>query len=287
MQKRHESRILWGSVKHRRTVPTEHSFAYLMAFFSLDIDSLDDLELSERMFGHNRWGFYSIYDEDYLSGQGSLREKVERILANQGASRAPNQILLLTMPRLCGYVFNPVSFFVCFDSDGHVMAMLTQVNNTFGETNIYPLISEPRGLPVSWKFSKKFFVSPFFDSDGEYEVTLHDIGCGVRIDVDLYREGERVFESTLQGEGVVLDSGVIFKTALKYSFSQVLTMTRIHIQALFLYFRVGVCPFQKPRPTDVDTIRSQQNWIHNVRLRLLAYLKRVKEKKTELTKRGL
>lgn len=287
MHERHESMIHWGSVKHRRTAPAEHSFAYSMAFFSLDIDRFNDCEGAERMFCHNRWGFYSIYDGDYLSGQGTLRDKVERILVHQGVSKPPEQILLLTMPRLCGYVFNPVSFFVCLDAEGQIIAMLTQVNNTFGETHIYPLISKRSELPVSWRFPKKFFVSPFFDSEGEYEVTLHDIGRNLRVDVDLYRDGKRVFESTLLGEGVRFDASAVVKTALKYSFSQVLTMTRIHIQALFLYFRVGVCPFQKPRPTDVDTIRSQQNWIHNVRLRLLAYLKRVKEKKTELTKREL
>lgn len=285
MHKRHGSVILWGSVKHRRTVPTEHTFSYPLAFFSLDIDSLGDHEIRARMFSHNRWGFYSIHDEDYLPGRGDLRQKVESMLSQRGASRTPDQILLLTMPRLCGYVFNPVSFFVCFDSEGQVFAMLTQVTNTFGETHVYPLISNGGALPVSWKFSKKFFVSPFFDSEGEYEVRLTDVGGSLWIDVDLYREGERVFESTLKGEGVAINSAAILKTALKYSLSQFLTMTRIHIQALFLYFRAGACPFEKPRPSDVDTIRSQQNWIHNVRLRLLAYLKRLRERKIELNER--
>ena len=46
----------------------------------------------------------------------------------------------MTMPRMLGYVFNPVSFWFCRDRAGALRAVLCEVNNTFGET---PLLSGP------------------------------------------------------------------------------------------------------------------------------------------------
>ena len=40
----------------------------------------------------------------------------------------------MTMPRMLGYVFNPVSFWFCRDRAGALRAVLCEVNNTFGES---------------------------------------------------------------------------------------------------------------------------------------------------------
>jgi DUF1365 family protein len=42
-------------------------------------------------------------------------------------------IRLLTMPRMLGYVFNPLSVYFCYHRAGALAAIMYEVNNTFGE----------------------------------------------------------------------------------------------------------------------------------------------------------
>jgi cyclopropane-fatty-acyl-phospholipid synthase len=202
-----------------------------------------------------------------------LRERVERILRELGYDISPRRITLVTMPRYVGYVFNPVSFFACFDSEERVVAFITQVNNTFGETHVYPLICEPTQLPVTWRFSKDFFVSPFFDTEGDYEVILKEEGQTLTIEVNLEKEKKRAFSATLRGVAEPLTRRRLWQVVRRYPLTTFLTMPRIHLQALTLYFAVRTCPFKKPTPNHPYTIRSRQNIIHKARLALLSLMR--------------
>jgi len=209
------------------------------------------------------------------SGQshGGVREKTERILRQQGVTTVPARMTLVTMPRLFGYVFNPVSFVICFDRDNKVSACITQVNNTFGETHLYPLVCEPSEMPVTWRFPKKFFVSPFFDTEGEYTVIVGSEGARLSLQVDLYKQGQQVFSALLEGAAKPLTRLNLVVTLITFPLTQLLTMPRIHLQALFLFFKAKATPWTKPQPSDPYTIRSRQNIIHRARLWLLSVLR--------------
>jgi DUF1365 family protein len=282
MPKRHQeseprSAISYGEVAHWRAVPKEHSFSYPIFSFLLDLDELEAMSFRSRLFGVNRWSVFSIVYADYLSGKGTLREDVERVLREQGREHMPARITLITMPRFFGYVFNPVSFFACFDAEDRIIALITEVHNTFGEAHIYPLTCEPTSVPVEWKFPKEFFVSPFFDLQGEYSLCVESVASELSIRVDLAREGQRVFSATLRGSARPLTLGRLMQTLIRYPLTSLLTMPRIHGQALRLFFRVGACPFEKPQPHHPCTIRSRQNIIHRARLALLSLLRKARE----------
>jgi cyclopropane-fatty-acyl-phospholipid synthase len=238
----------------------------------LDVDQLPKLNCRPFLFAYDRWAICSVKSGDYLTGGGDLRQKVEQALIARGIANSPARILLVTMPRICGYVFNPVSFFVCFNEQGLITACITQVNNTFGETHIYPLVTEPKGLPIAWSFAKEFFVSPFFDTKGEYFVALNQIDSGLDIEVDLWKEGEKAFGSSLRGDPVPFSRANLLKTLIIFSWNVLLTMPRIHLQALVLFFGRGAVPHQKPKPSSSDTVRYRQNVIHRIRLGFLSIL---------------
>jgi cyclopropane-fatty-acyl-phospholipid synthase len=247
-----------------------------MLTLQLDVDELESKTLDSALFGYNCWRICSVWARDYLTGTESLRSRVESIVQRHGVREAPARITLVTMPRYFGYVFNPVSFFICFDSSDSVVACITQVHNTFGECHIYPLVCDPSSIPVSWRFDKKFFVSPFFDSQGEYALTLRGEGHHLTIQVDLHKGPKQVFSATLDGSAVRLSKTNLFKALARYPFALLLTMPRIHMQALALFFRARAQPFLKPKPSDPYTIRSNQNSIHRARLTLLSLLRRVR-----------
>jgi cyclopropane-fatty-acyl-phospholipid synthase len=244
-----------------------------MVTLQLDVDELERLVIGPRLFAFNKKAVCSVWTSDYLIGEGSLRQRVEGSIGQQGVTERPSRITLVTMPRLFGYVFNPVSFLICFDAQGKVIACVTQVNNTFGETHLYPLVCSPSAMPVTWQFPKKFFVSPFFDTEGNYTVILGDEGKRLSVQVDLEKQGSRVFSAILEGEAKPLTRLNLITTLAVFPLTQLLTMPRIHLQALFLFFKVRATPFLKPKPSDPYTIRSQQNIIHRLRLGLLSLLR--------------
>jgi cyclopropane-fatty-acyl-phospholipid synthase len=267
------SRVVWGSVGHWRKAPREHSFTYPVFTFQFDLDELPTLSIAPRLLALERRAVFTVRGSDYLNGEGSLREKVERILHDNGCATRPARIALVTSPRYFGYVFNPVSFFACFDDNDKVIGLITQVNNTFGETHVYPLVCEPSEMPVQWRFSKGFFVSPFFDMEGTYEVVLEGEGESLGVRVDLHREGELAFSATLRGEGAPITRRQLFATLRKFPVTSLLTMPRIHGQAMQLYFKARAHVYKRPIPSSPYTIRSRQNIVHRCRLGLLSLLK--------------
>lgn len=275
------SSLSWGEVKHWRAGPREHDFAYPIFTFELDVDELPSLSVWPRLFGFGRRAVFSIWTDDYLSGEGGIRERVERVLREHGQAACPHRITLITMPRYFGYVFNPVSFFACFDEEGNVLGLITQVNNTFGETHVYPLACSAQPAPVTWRFPKEFFVSPFFDRSGDYTVTLEQEGSRLGIRVDLERGGEPAFSATLRGEAQPISARRIWATIRNYPVTSLMTMPRIHGQALALYYKAKATPYPRPEPASGYTIRSRQNIIHRARLALLWLLRACRRKRTE------
>ena len=45
--------------------------------------------------------------------------------------------MLITMPKVLGYIFNPVSFYLCLDLEKQLRAVIAEVHNTFGEQHSY------------------------------------------------------------------------------------------------------------------------------------------------------
>ncbi|MEY4670045.1 MAG: hypothetical protein RL518_2744 [Pseudomonadota bacterium] len=271
-----KSRIVWGDVGHWRKSPREHSFTYPVFTFAFDVDELSTLAIAPRLVAFEKRAIFSVRSADYLEGEGSLREKVERLLKAHGYDEKPARITLITSPRYFGYVFNPVSFFACFDANENVLGLITQVNNTFGDTHVYPLVCAPSSKPVVWRFSKDFFVSPFFNMEGTYEVALESEGDHLSIRVDLHREGEKIFAATLRGEGASLSRRQVFATLRKFPITSLLTMPRIHGQAMQLYFKAHAGVYTRPEPHSSYTIRSKQNIIHRARLALLSLLQKAR-----------
>jgi cyclopropane-fatty-acyl-phospholipid synthase len=271
-----KSRVVWGSVAHWRKAPREHSFTYPVFTFAFDVDELSILSIAPRLLAFEKRAVLSVWSADYLAGEGGLREKVERVLQGQGCHEKPARITLITSPRYFGYVFNPVSFFACFDSSNRVIGLITQVNNTFGDTHVYPLVCSPSDMPAVWRFSKDFFVSPFFNMEGTYEVALESEGKELSIRVDLHKEGEKAFAANLRGEGRPLSRRQVFATLRKFPITSLLTMPRIHGQAVGLYFKAHAHVYTRPEPTSSYTIRSKQNIIHRGRLALLSLLRKAR-----------
>ncbi len=252
------SRIFSGEVVHHRLGPVEHRFTYPAYFYALDLDELPALDREVRGFGYNRASVASIRDRDYLDpGWESIRDKLHVRLRAAGLDEAVGRVVLVTSARYLGHVFNPVSFYLCHGQDGELRAVVAEVNNTFGDRHLYLLSDVQRGSEGgAWlaQADKEFFVSPFFDVSGRYRFAISDEGGRMNLSVNLEREGGMVLRARLAGKGVPLTTRTLWRTLLRFPFSVLLVLPRIHWQAAKLYFRKKLPIHRRPQPRSAMTI---------------------------------
>lgn len=249
--------ILDAQVVHARTRPKHNRFRYRVYYLCLRLSDWDSLA-QMRFLSLDRFNLFSLHGKDYFSEAGtSPQQWIRTLLATWGVTKADGEIVLMTMPRVLGYAFNPVSFWFCLDRAGGVRAVLADVTNTFGERHAYLLHHEDQ-RPIDqddWLQSDKVFhVSPFLEIRGSYRfrVAYQQERIGVWIDHD-------------DGDGVMLHTSVVGTlqplsgTALLHRFfsAPLVTLkviTLIHYQALRLFLK-GIRYHCKPLPPATEISR--------------------------------
>lgn len=251
------SRLYIAHAMHARYTPVAHRFCYPVFTFAFDLDELPMLDREVCGFGYNRSALMSLHDRDYLRGDGTIRERLMRLLQEMGCDDDVVRTELLTLPRLFGHVFNPVSFYYCYRADGSVRCVVAEVNNTFGERHFY-VLPDPEGrptqFPMRFRHEKQFHVSPFNDRRGQYEFCLSALGPDLRVTIDLVRDGGKVLTAMLWGRAVPLDTRTLWGQVLRHPLRIVSNLPRILWQAGLLYFRRKLPLHPKPPPAHPLTL---------------------------------
>jgi DUF1365 family protein len=243
-------------VLHRRFTPRAHRFLYRIFMFALDLDELATLHEKLRLFSLNRRNLYSFREQDYLPVQEpvhnssginppsatgdpqSLKARVVAYLAGRGIDLSGGRVMLVTLPRVAGYLFNPVSFYFCRDRSGQPVAALAEVTNTFREMKPFVLGPETReGNAFALRTPKYFYVSPFTDMDVAFDFVLRDPAEQLSVQIDDYDAGRRTLTSTLTGRRHELTDGALTWFTLKYPLITLRVIALIHWHALLLYLK--------------------------------------------------
>ncbi|HPU50730.1 MAG TPA: DUF1365 domain-containing protein [Burkholderiaceae bacterium] len=241
-------RLVFGEVLHRRLRPSDHAFRYPVFYVRVPVHHLDGSARGNWLFGLNRPALLSFRESDHGDGRGCAAW-VRSQLADAGIA-ADGPLWLYTFARVLGYVFKPVSFWHCHDRDGRLMAVLAEVNNTFGERHAY-LLSDPSGAPLrrgqTLRAEKAFHVSPFNEVIGGYRFRFMDTAERTVARVEHHDEAGPVLLTSLSGRPERLSRRHCWRALLRYPLFTLGVIARIHWQALRL-FAQGV-PFQsKPAP---------------------------------------
>ena len=161
-----EPQLALGRVRHRRLRPADHAFDYPTWFLLLPMRRLRAQPWPA--LNRNRFGWLSFHDGDHGDGRADSLAWLEGLLAQAGL-QADGEVWLHTYPRLLGYAFKPVSFWYCHGADGGLVAIVAEVNNTFGARHCYLL--QGAGL-LGWgrefTATKAMQVSPFCRVEGRY-----------------------------------------------------------------------------------------------------------------------
>jgi len=248
--------LYYGEVFHRRLAPATHAFRQGVFFMRLRIDGPPPA--LPALLSRNRRNLCSFHDADHGPRDGSALEPWLRgLLASHGLGCADGAIWLQTFPRVLGYVFNPVSFWLCHDRAGALRAVVAEVSNTFGERHNY-LVAHDDARPIAagdWLTARKVFhVSPFFPVAGTYRFRFSDSGASCSFSIN-YDDGQgHSLVTRIGGAAQPLGNAALARALIRYPWMTLGIMLRIHYHALRLWLK-RVPFFPKPLPPVEDTTR--------------------------------
>lgn len=236
-----KSALYVGKLRHRRFQPQGHEFSYPVYMAFLDIDELPGLMKVSPFSSYNRWNWTSYCERDHFGDASrALRERLELDAVREGLRLPGGKIFLLTHLRYFGYVFNPVSFFYCYDEAGKLEMILSEVSNTFGETHNYWLTvanERPNSAAKQYHTSKEMYVSPFNGMNLEYDWIFTPPGEQLVAHMNTLDEGKRNFDATLQLTRRPWESKELVMVLLKYPLITLKVIAAIHWQALQLWLK--------------------------------------------------
>ena len=228
-----------SKVFHARLRPHGLSFSYCVLAIYVDIDRLQGAAMVPlfRIGGLNLLAF-SQRDHGPRDGT-ALRPYIDRLHEEMKLER-PARVTLICFPRIFGFVFNPISTYICMDASGKASSVIYEVRNTFGEHHSYcfPVKSENSGAVTAHECDKLFYVSPFMDMPMRYRFRLSPVDRGEFSLKIIERDHDGVILTALmQASAFEASTPALLKRLISTPLLGLKVLFAIHWQALRLWMR--------------------------------------------------
>jgi DUF1365 family protein len=237
--------LFTGRIAHTRHIAPKLTFAYRIWMLAVDLDRIDEIVASSRLFRRRRFAAVSLHEADHGPRDGSrLRPWVAAQLHAAGLADAAARIHFVCIPRVLGFAFNPIAFFFCHDAAGRLRAVLHQVKNTFGDQHTYlmPVAQADAGALVRQSAAKRLHVSPFFDMQGGYRFSFAapdftadatDFSLAIRYGT----QSEQRLTASMRLHGAKLSDAALLRVIGAMPLMPLKVVAAIHAQAIRLWWR--------------------------------------------------
>lgn len=247
-----------GKVMHQRLKPFGHRFTYSVFSLLVDLDRLEEVDRMSRLLSVSRPGIISFKERDHAEQPGeTLRQLADRLLVEAGLERRASRVLLLAYPRVFGYVFNPISVYFAYDTNGDLSALIYSVRNTFGERHAYVApVREGEAGPngIRQARTKVFHVSPFVGMGARYHFRVLPPGKVVRLRIHETEHETPLLSATFGGEARSLSDAVLLACLFRFPLMTWKVVIAIHWEALKLWVK-GARFHRSPSPPAPESFR--------------------------------
>lgn len=203
--------LVIGTVSHARRAPVTKAFQHSHYHWLIDLDAIPRLRWPLRYLA--RFDARDHLDKGRLGG--GIKGDLVRWLRNRGVEVAKDdRLLMLAHARVFGHVFDPLTVFWCLRADGSVRAVVFEVHNTYGERHAYLLPGDSTTAQVE----KEFYVSPFNDASGSYDVQWRLTRRQVRVSVALRRDQTPILAAVTSGRPEPATTPALVRTFLRHLF---------------------------------------------------------------------
>jgi DUF1365 family protein len=225
------SQVLTAKVMHQRFFPQKNSFNYNVYYLVLPLPA-------PRI---SHW--FATFEPRDLGFRDGRDPSVwaKKILAQHHLSDLVDKMMLITMPRVLGYVFNPVSFYLCFDHKKQLRVVIAEVHNTFGEQHSYVCAHADHSVigAQDWLEAEKcFHVSPFLQRNGHYRFRFSVNKNSLDVGIDYFdSEKNKQLLTLLTGTLSPLTTSTVRKLFWSHKLLTFRVIILIHWQALKLIWK--------------------------------------------------
>ncbi|WP_137222499.1 DUF1365 domain-containing protein [Shewanella sp. MEBiC00475] len=199
------SGIYTGMVNHRRHEPKLHSFGYRIAMMAIDLDEVEAITATTKLFSTDRFTPLKFKPSDYLNALDkqfadklvlsdacigddafALKQRVLATIKHLGASQTCDKVIFSGQIRHFGFYFSPVNFYFCYHQD-EMVYMLAEVSNTpWNERHCYLV-----DIANSTHTDKVFHVSPFMNLDMHYLWRITPPGKHLKVTIENRNDDNR------------------------------------------------------------------------------------------------
>ena len=244
-----------AEIMHARLLPKKNSFTYQSLFISSPIDKLSLLKKS--IFSLEGFNLFSLKAQTYsFLNTNNIKSWVKQILERYSIENIET-IVLLSHPAILGYVFNPASFWLCFDQENQLICAICEVTNRSKQKHHYVCV-QPDCEPITknqWLSARKdFYVSPFFPVEGEYKFRFDVQSSALRIDIHYYIQHKLQFTSYIKSRAIEFSEKNLLKAFFAMPFTTLKTTFLIHYQAAKLFLKA--ITFRKCPQAQTDNFTS-------------------------------
>lgn len=227
-----------GVVTHARHRPVRHALRYRIFMLLIDLDQAPALLAARRWLSGGRFGLMSFRETDHGDGSGRPLPRQVRERLRAAGLPADGPIRLLTMPRVLGHAFNPISVYFCHRADGALAATLYEVSNTFGERHSYLIpVDDLDEAVVRQSVAKRFYVSPFMDMDLTYRFRIQPPGETTRLVIDVDDGQGAMMTAAFVGRWAPLTDARLLAAWVSHPLLTVKVVAGIHWEALTLFLK--------------------------------------------------
>jgi DUF1365 family protein len=236
-------------VMHQRLSPRKNAFRYDVYYLGIPLSQIESNAIGETL-NLNRFGLHSFYEKDHGYRDGTSLKAWLYDMFDTYKFEKPKEVFLISMPRILGYVFNPVSFWFCWNSKDELYAVVSEVNNTFGETHSYLTYLDDKDTNGDYVAKKVFHVSPFLEREGYYDFQFSLSDDSIKIHINLFDSNkEKILLTSLSGKFDDLNSMSLKRAFFRVPFATMKSIFLIHFQAVKLLLK-KIKFISKPKQLD-------------------------------------